>query len=94
MPEFITENKLDFNNPRNLAFSAGPDHNTAFKYKEHIGILNAKKIITEAENRFYEIFGRQYTGLTESYLTEDAEYILITLGSISGLVREIVDKLR
>lgn len=94
LPEFITENKLDFNNPRNLAFSAGPDHNTAFKYKEHIGILNAKKIITEAENRFYEIFGRQYTGLTESYLTEDAEYILITLGSISGLVREIVDKLR
>lgn len=94
LPEFITENKLDFNNPRNLAFSAGPDHNTAFKYKEHIGILNAKKIITEAENRFYEIFGRQYTGLTESYLTEDAEYILITLGSISGLVREILDKLR
>ena len=32
--------------------------------------------------------------MTENYQTEDAEYILITLGSISGLVREIVDKLR
>lgn len=94
LPKFETENKLDLSNPRNLGFSAGPAHNTAFKYKEHIGLLNAKKAILEAETKFSEIFGREYTGLTESYRTEDAEYILVTLGSISGLVREIVDKLR
>lgn len=94
LPSYETENKLDLDNPRNLGFSAGPDHNIAFKYKEHIGLLNAKKAIKEAEERFASIFGRQYTGLTESYLTEDADYILITLGSISGLVRETVDALR
>lgn len=94
LPKFETENKLDLENPRNLAFSAGPAQNTAFKYKEHIGLLNAKKVIEEAESKFSEIFGRKYTGLTENYLTEDAEYILITLGSIAGLVRETVDKLR
>lgn len=94
LPKFETENKLDFDHPRNLGFSAGPAHNTAFKYKEHIGLLNAKKAVREAEDRFAEIFGRRYTGLTEGYRTEDAEYILITLGSIAGLVRETVDKLR
>ncbi len=94
LPKFETENKLDLNNPRNLAFSAGPEHNTAFKYKEHIGLLNAKKAVDEAEEKFTEIFGRRYTGLTESYRTEDADYILITLGSIAGLVRETVDRLR
>ena len=94
LPKFETENKLDLNNPRNLAFSAGPEHNTAFKYKEHIGLLNAKKAIDEAEEKFADIFGRRYTGLTESYRTEDADYILITLGSIAGLVRETVDRLR
>lgn len=94
LPPFRTQNKMDIDNPRNLAFSAGPDHNIAFKYKEHIGLLNVKKVVTEAEERFAEICGRQYTGLTESYLTEDAEYILITLGSIAGLVKEKVDKLR
>lgn len=94
LPPFITDNKLDLAHPRNLGFSAGPAHNTAFKYKEHIGMLNAKKVIAEAEKRFAEIFGRQYTGLTESYRTDDAEYILITLGSIAGLVRETVDRLR
>lgn len=94
LPKFETENKLDLENSRNLGFSAGPAHNTAFKYKEHIGLLNAKNAIKEAEDKFADIFGRRYTGLTESYRTEDADYILITLGSISGLVRETVDSLR
>ena len=94
LPPYQTENKMDLSKPKNLAFSAGPDTNSIFKYKEHIGILNAKEVIFEAEQKFENIFGRKYTGLTENYQTEDAEYILITLGSISGLVREIVDKLR
>lgn len=91
---YKTENKLDLSNPRNLAFSVGPDHNTAFKYKEHLGILRAKDAISEAEDKFAKIFGREYTGLIETYQTEDAEYIIITLGSIAGLVRETVDQLR
>lgn len=94
LPKFKTENKLDLSHPRNLGFSAGPAHNTAFKYKEHIGLLHARATIAEAENQFFKIFGRRYTGLTESYRTEDADYILITLGSIAGLVRETVDALR
>ena len=94
LPKFETENKLDFAHPRNLAFSAGPAQNTAFKYKEHLGILNAAAAIAEAEEKFAEIFGRRYTGLIESYRTEDADYILITLGSIAGLVKETVDHLR
>lgn len=94
LPPFETENKMSLEKPKNLAFSAGPDTNSIFKYKEHIGILNAKSVIAEAEGKFEAIFGRKYTGLTENYKTEDADYILITLGSISGLVREIVDKLR
>ena len=94
LPKYKTDNKMDLQKPRNLAFSAGPDTNTYFKYREHLGILNASKIIDEAEERFAKIFGRRYTGLTESYRTEDADYILITLGSLSGLVREVVDELR
>lgn len=94
LPQFNTENKLDLNNPKNLAFSAGPAQNTVFKYKEHIGLLNAKEVIGEAEEKFAKIFGRKYTGLTEEYRTDDADYVIVTLGSIAGLVRETVDKLR
>lgn len=94
LPPYETDNKMDLQNPRNIAFSAGPATNTAFKYKEHNGLLNAKKIISEAETRFNEIFGRQYTGLIEKYRSDDADYIIITLGSISGLVKQTVDELR
>lgn len=94
LPKYETENKMDLDHPRNLAFTAGPAYNTQFKYKEHVGLLNTKAAVKEAEDKFARIFGRQYTGLTESYRTDDAEYILITLGSIAGLVRETVDELR
>lgn len=94
LPPYQTENKLDLDSPKNMAFSAGPEHNYIFKYKEHRAMLNAVPVISEAEKKFAEIFGRKYTGLIETYLTEDAEYILITLGSIAGLCREIADKLR
>ena len=94
LPPYETDNKIDFENPKNMAFSAGPDTNTFFKYKEHEGMLNARSAISEAEEKFAKIFGRKYTGLTEEYKTSDADYIIITLGSISGLVRETVDKLR
>ena len=94
LPPFETENKLDPSHPRNLAFSAGPDHNTLFKYREHLGVLNARQAVKEAEEKFASIFGRRYPGLVEAYRTEDADLVLVTLGSIAGLVRETVDALR
>ena len=94
LPPYETDNRIDFDNPKNMAFSAGPDTNYIFKYKEHEGVLAACEVIAETEKAFSEIFGRKYTGLTENYLTEDAEYIIVTLGSIAGLCRETADKLR
>ena len=94
LPPYETDNRLDFDNPKNMAFSAGPDYNYIFKYKEHEGVLAARQVINETEKEFAEIFGRSYTGLVENYLTDDADYIIVTLGSIAGLCRETADDLR
>ncbi|NLD47171.1 MAG: pyruvate ferredoxin oxidoreductase [Clostridiaceae bacterium] len=94
LPPYETENKLDMDSPKNLGYSVGPDYNTEFKYLEHIGVQNAANVIVEAENRFAEVFGRSYPGLVDTYLCEDAEYIMITLGTIAGLCRETADLLR
>ena len=51
-------------------------------------------MIAEAEKSFAEVFGRQYTGLVENYRCDDAEYVIVTIGSVSGLVRSVVDELR
>ncbi len=94
LPPYVTENRIDFADPKNLAFSAGPDTNYIFKYKAHTGMLAAKQVVSETESAFAELFGRQYSGLLDSYRTEDADYILVTLGSIAGLCREAADRLR
>ena len=94
LPPYVTDNRIDFDNPKNLAFSAGPDTNYIFKYKAHQGMLAAKETVTETEDAFAEIFGRRYSGLLDNYRTEDADFILVTLGSIAGLCRETADKLR
>ena len=91
---YETDNRIDLQNPKNMAFSAGPDTNYIFKYKAHKGILAAADVIKETEKEFESIFGRHYTGLTENYLTDDADYIIVTLGSIAGLCHETADKLR
>lgn len=57
-------------------------------------MLRAKEVIKEAEEKFENIFGRKYTGLIEEYKVDDAEYVIVTLGSIAGLIKETVDKLR
>lgn len=94
LPSYETDNCFDFEQPKNMAFSAGPDTNYIFKYKEHAAMLRAVPVIAEAEAKFAEVFGRQYSGLIDTYKTEDADFILITLGTIAGLSREIADQLR
>lgn len=94
LPPYETENRFDFEHPRNMAFSAGPDTNSFFKFKEHQGMLNVKEVVKEAEERFEKIFGRKYSGLVEKYFCDDADFVIITLGTISGLVSQIVDELR
>jgi pyruvate ferredoxin oxidoreductase alpha subunit len=55
LPPYETDNRIDLDAPKNMAFSAGPDTNYIFKYKEHEGVLAAREVITETEKAFAEI---------------------------------------
>ena len=94
LPPYQTESKIDFTNPQNFGFSAGPEWNARFKRRRHEDMLNTREVAGEAEARFAEIFSRRYSGLVDAYLCGDAEYIIVTLGSISGLCRDVADGLR
>ena len=94
LPEFKTSNKFDFEKPVNMAYSAGPDSNKFFKRAEHEDMLAAFNVIDEFELKFEEVFGRRYAGPIETYMCDDADYIVVTLGSIAGLVKNVVDELR
>lgn len=87
-------NRFDFEHPVNIGFSAGPEYNRYFKYWEHRDMLDAPAVVTRVEQRFAEVFGRQYPGMIETLNCDDADVILVTLGSAAGLVRSVVRQLR
>lgn len=87
-------NRFDFANPVNIGYSAGPEFNRYFKHSAHEGMLAAADAVERVEARFAEVFGRSYPGLIETVDCDDADIVLVTLGSIAGLARERVAQLR
>ena len=87
-------NRFDFASPVNIGYSAGPEFNRYFKHSAHEGMLAAADAVERAEARFAEVLGRSYPGLIEAVDCDDADIVLVTLGSIAGLARERVAQLR
>lgn len=94
LPPYQATNCFDFDEPKNMGYSAGPAYNKYFKYWEHRDMATATAVIAQAEERFARIFGRRYTGMVEAVGCEDADAVLVTLGSISGLARTVQKELR
>ena len=94
LPPYETDNRINLDHPRNLCFSAGPGYNAAFKEGEHRAMLRVRDTVPKAEDEFYGVFGRRYPGLIDAYRCDDADYVLVTLGSVSGLCRNVADSLR
>jgi pyruvate ferredoxin oxidoreductase alpha subunit len=86
--------KLDLENPKNMAFSTGPGDNMQFKYQQHKAMLDAIDVIRDVDESFFQRFERRYGGLSEEYRCDNAEMVLVTLGSITGTCRVVVDELR
>lgn len=55
---------------------------------------SAKKVIQEINIEFTKLSGRDYGGLIDTYMMDDAEISLITLGTVTSTAREVVDDLR
>ena len=94
LPPYKATNCFDFGNPKNIGYSAGPEYNRYFKYYEHKDMLAAERVIDRVEEKFARIFGRRYSGMIEAVNCDDAAVVLVTLGSISGLAKDAVARLR
>ena len=94
LPSYATANRFDFEHPVNIGYSAGPAYNRYYKYRAHEDMCGALSVIDQVEVEFAATFGRTYTGAIEPYACEDADFVLVTLGTISGLVEEVVRELR
>ncbi len=77
--------------------SVGPYANSPYvmeaRKNQLTALTNAKPVILDVAREFAEISGRQY-GLFEEYRTQDADFIMILMGSAAGTAKEAVDELR
>ena len=94
LPPYRTANRFDFEQPVNIGYSAGLEFNRYYQYWHHRDMLSAEAVVEEVEARFAEVFGRVYPGMVDAYRCEDADFVLVTLGSVAGLARDVADELR
>lgn len=94
LPPYATANRFNFEHPVSIGYSAGPEFNGHYQYWHHRDMLAAEAVVEEVEARFAATCGRRYPGLVDAYRCEDADFVLVTLGSVAGIARDVADELR
>ncbi len=94
LPPFEPRILLDPENPISIGAMVGPEAFTEVKYLAHHKQMQALELIPQVQKEFQEIFGRNSGGLLHEYRSEDAETIILCLGSVTGTVRDVVDSRR
>ncbi len=93
LPPYNPEWKLDIDNPHAFGGLTAPNIYMEFQYNHHNAMIEAKEVIKQAGKDFGKIFGREY-GNIDKYKTEDADYLLITSGTIAKTTNLVIDTMR
>lgn len=67
---------------------------TEYRYKACAAHQRAKDKFDWIDKEFEKAFGRSYGGQIEEYRTEDADVVIVTMGSSTGTAKVVVDKKR
>lgn len=94
LPPFAPRNILDPADPKTFGAFADPSTYTEFRYQQFEAQLKALGKIEKVAREFEETFGRYYGGLLDSYRAEDAEIVIVTLGSVIGTIKDAIDAMR
>lgn len=84
---------LDPKDPMSLGTFTDPNYYLEARYDMEIAMEGSKEVIRNVNKEFGEKFGRKYD-FVEKYMCEDAEIIIVAMGSICGTIKAVVDHLR
>jgi len=94
LPPFAPRQVLDPDAPLSIGAMVGPEAFTEVRYLMHAKQMQALDAIPEIAGEFEAAFGRASGGLVRGYRTEDAETVIVALGSVLGTIEDVVDELR
>ncbi len=84
---------LDANNPVTYGSLDLYDYYFEHKRSQIEAMKHVPRVFKEVADEFYKITGRKYD-LVENYMVDDAEYVMIALGSTAGTAKFTVNELR
>ena len=94
LPPYIPRQVLDPADPVSIGAMVGPEAFMEVRYLAHAKQMQALELIPRVARDFAEIFGRESGGLVRPYLCEDADTVIVALGSVLGTVKDVVDEQR
>jgi pyruvate ferredoxin oxidoreductase alpha subunit len=94
LPPYEPRQVLDPSDPISIGAMVGPEAFEEVRYLSHLRQLDALERIPVLAGEFTESFGRESGGLLHCYRTEDAETIVVALGSVLGTIKDAADARR
>ena len=94
LPPYEPRQVLDVNEPVSIGAMVGPEAFMEVRYLAHAKQTMALERIPQIAAEFRARFGRDSGGLVRTYRCEDAETIVIALGSVLGTIKDAVDAMR
>ena len=95
LPVYKPLYKLDTENPITMGILADPDYYMEARYAIQDTMKDVLDYLPEISKEFNSVFGRDYKDmLVEEYKTDDADKVIVAMGSVCGTIKEVVDAQR
>jgi len=94
LPPYEPRQMLDPKEPVSIGAMVGPEAFSEVRYLAHAKQMQALERIPQLAEQFKAVFGRDSGGLTHSYLVDDADIVVVAMGSVLGTIKDTVDEMR
>ncbi len=94
LPPYSPRQVLDPAEPVSIGAMVGPEAFMEVRYLAHAKQRQALERMPAYAAEFKSIFGRDSGGLLHSYRADDAETIVVAMGSVLGTIKDTVDEMR
>ncbi|HEX5338066.1 MAG TPA: pyruvate ferredoxin oxidoreductase [Gallionella sp.] len=94
LPPYEPRQVLDPREPVSIGAMVGPEAFMEVRYLAHAKQMQALERIPQLAAEFRQVFGRDTGGLTHTYRAEDAETMVVAMGSVLGTIKDTIDEMR
>jgi pyruvate ferredoxin oxidoreductase alpha subunit len=94
LPPYQPRQVLDPADPVSIGAMVGPEAFMEVRYLAHAKQRQALELIPAWADEFRRIFSRESGGLVRGYRLDDAETVIVALGSVLGTIKDTVDEMR